>query len=44
MVPRETSYLCYITQSSTFFDRLFNYVPEKNVFKYPALFCPLKET
>ena len=29
---------CYITQSLTFFDCLFIYVPEKNVFKYPAFF------
>ena len=26
------------------FDCLLIYVPEKNVFKYPALFYPLKET
>ena len=35
---------CYITQNSTFFDCLFIYVPEKNGFKYPAYFYPLKET
>ena len=28
---------CFVTQSLTFFDCLFIYVPEKNGFKYPAL-------
>ena len=32
-----SSAACYITQSSTFSDCLFVYVPAKNGFKYPVL-------